>query len=249
MKPEIIADSLVKRFNDLLVLNHISFNVYPGEFLCIVGPSGCGKSTLIRILLGLEKPDEGRVEIHGHSPNPRMCKCIGYVPQDDALFPWRTVLKNVLFGLELKNENGEKALEKAHQTIKMVGLSGFENYYPHQLSGGMRKRVALARAVAVDPQILLMDEPFANIDAQTRALLQVELMNIWSKLRKTVVFVTHNVEEAVFLADRVLVLTKRPAKVKAEIPIELPRPRKRLSPQFISVRERIIRMLKEEVSI
>ncbi|RLF18307.1 MAG: nitrate ABC transporter ATP-binding protein [Thermoprotei archaeon] len=244
---EIEVVELVKRFNDLLVVDGVSFTVDSGEFVCIVGPSGCGKTTLIRMIAGLEKPDKGCVKIEGEELTSSRKGLYGYVPQDDALMPWRTVLNNVMLGLELMGVDGREAYERAQEVISMVGLKGFEDYYPHQLSGGMRKRVAIARALAVDPRILLMDEPFANIDAQTRWIMQKELMALWSKFKKTVIFVTHNVEEAVYLADKVIMLTKRPARVKREIAIDLPRPRDKLSQPFVKYRERIIDMLREEV--
>jgi len=244
--PEIIVENLVKSFGNLKVLDGINFALEHGEFLCVVGPSGCGKTTLIRILAGLERSYEGTVLIKGKPPSPREHN-FGYVPQDDALFPWKTVLRNVSFGLEIKGFKESEALARARQIIELVGLKGFENYYPHQLSGGMRKRVALARAFAIDPDILLMDEPFVNLDAQTRWIMHKELLEIWSNLRKTAILVTHNVEEALFFANKILMLTKRPAKNKLLLNVDLPYPRNKLSSEFISYREKIIRYLREEV--
>jgi NitT/TauT family transport system ATP-binding protein len=227
----------------LYVLKNISFKVYDGEFLCFVGPSGCGKTTLLRIIAGLETPSSGKVTVEGSPPNPSRIR-IGFVFQEEALFPWRNVWNNIKFGLEVRGAYEAKMVK---DTIRLVGLEGFENYYPHQLSGGMRKRVAIARALAVNPSILLMDEPFGDLDAQTRWIMHKELFSIHEKLKKTTILVTHNVEEAVYLADRVLVLTKRPATVKKEVFIRLERPRNKLNSQFIKHREEIIGLLREEV--
>jgi NitT/TauT family transport system ATP-binding protein len=208
-----------------------------------LGPSGCGKTTLLKIIAGLETPSSGFVLINGKLPNPRL-QNIGYVFQEDSLFPWRTVEENVRFGLEVRGLNADG---KDKEIIDLMGLTGFERYYPYQISGGMRKRTAIARALAVDPSLLLMDEPFGDLDAQTRWIMHNELWSIHEKLTKTTVFVTHNVEEAVYLADKVVVLTKRPGTVKRIIPIELQRPRNKLSRQFINYREMIIESLREEI--
>ena len=232
--------------SSVIALDGIDIDIYEGEFLCIVGPSGCGKTTLLKIIAGLEKPTSGEVllrqkPIKGPGPDRVM------VFQEYTLFPWRTVLGNVIFGLELKSMPKEKAMEEAMKYIKLVGLEGFENMYPHELSGGMRQRVALARALACNPDILLMDEPLSALDAQTRNYMQEELIEIWNKTHKTIIFVTHNVEEAIYLGDRIVVLTSRPAKVKEIVNIELRRPRNRLSPDFIELRAKILSMLREEM--
>lgn len=232
-----------KSFGSLEVLRDLSLSIREGEFLCIVGPSGCGKTTLLRIIAGLEKPTSGEVLIDGKPPDPSIHR-IGFVFQLSNLFPWRTVWENVRLGLEIRKTPSDEVVEKM---IELVGLKGFENYYPHKLSGGMVKRVAIARALAVDPDILLMDEPFSDLDAQTTWIMHKELLEIHEKLRKTTVFVTHGVEEALFLGDRVAVLTKRPATVKKVIDVDLPKPRNKLSPEFIKYREEIIEMLREEV--
>ncbi|MEM2914953.1 MAG: ABC transporter ATP-binding protein [Candidatus Bathyarchaeia archaeon] len=233
-----------KFFGDLQVVDNISFDVVEGHFVCIVGPSGCGKTTLLRIVAGLELPTSGSILVDGHLPKPENCN-IGFVFQEDSLLPWRNVYDNIKFGLEIKKSKDTDNIVK--EMTKMVGLSGFEKYYPYQLSGGMRKRVVIARALAVNPSILLMDEPFGDLDAQTRWVMHRELKSIHEKLRKTTIFVTHNVEEAVYLADEVIVLTKRPATVKATLTIELPEPRNKLSQEFVKYREMIIGLLKDEV--
>ena len=241
----IIVDvrNISKRYGNLDVLTNVVFKVKRSEFIVIVGPSGCGKTTILKIIAGLENPSSGFVLINGKPPNPRF-QNIGYVFQENSLFPWRTVEENVRFGLEIKRLNAEN---KVREMINLLGLTGFEHYYPSQISGGMRKRTAIARALAVNPSLLLMDEPFGDLDAQTRWIMHKELWLIHEKLKITTVFVTHNVEEAVYLADDVVVLTKRPGTVKRVIPIELQRPRNKLSRQFIEYREMIIELLREEV--
>ncbi len=226
-----------KSFGQLQVLADISFEVEEGNFACIVGESGCGKTTLLKIIAGIERADEGEILYNGE---PIRNEDIGYVFQDDRLLPWRTALENVLFALEMR---GIKDGSVAERYLELVGLKGFENYYPHQLSGGMRQRIGICRALAVNPKILLMDEPFASLDAQTRNRMQVELLKIWDKDRKTVIFVTHSIDEAVFLADEVVVLSKRPAKVIDVVRIEMERPRDRTDAMFIEYRRRIMKHL------
>ncbi len=209
---------------ELVALDEISFAVRPNEFTSVIGPSGCGKTTLLQILDGLLQADGGEVRIHGRSvtrPGPDRA----VVFQDFALLPWATVMSNVAFPLELRGTPRAEWERRAQQVIDMVGLAGFEGYYPHALSGGMQQRVGLARALVVNPDTLLMDEPFGALDAQTRYQLQDELLQLWQAHPKTVVLVTHDMEEAVYLSDRVLVLTPRPGRIAREIAIPLPRPR------------------------
>ncbi|MGC8936097.1 MAG: ABC transporter ATP-binding protein [Candidatus Methanomethylicaceae archaeon] len=250
MKKAIVLDSVSKRYefgsSSLQVIDNLTFDVNENEFVCVVGPSGCGKTTLLRIISGLEPPSSGSVLVGDFPPDPKKQK-FGVIFQEDSLLPWRTVLGNVKFGLELQGHEVHERDKIAKEYLELVGLQGFENYYPHQISGGMKKRVAIARALAIDPDLILMDEPFADLDAQTRSLMQRELLKIWFKLSKTVLFITHNVEEAVFLAQRVVILTKRPSRVKQIISIDLPYPRARLSPAFISYRERILTAFHEEL--
>lgn len=243
---ESVSKSFITEKERIAVIENLSMEVGEGKFACIVGPSGCGKTTLLKLLCGLDQPTSGKILLKGAQPDPRKQK-FGVIFQEDSLLPWKSVIDNVKFGLEINHST--KDLEAtAKRYLDLVGLEGFEQYFPHQISGGMKKRVALARALAVDPEIILMDEPFADLDAQTRSILQKELLNIWSKLQKTVVFITHNVDEAVFLGQDVFVLTKRPTKLKMAINIDLPYPRLRLSPPFISYRERILNALQEEIS-
>ncbi len=206
---------------EVVALAATSLTVQPGEFMCIVGPSGCGKSTLLRMLAGIGSYDEGTIQLGNGTDPPRTAM----VFQEYALFPWRTVLDNVAFGLEMRNVGHKERQTIALDYLNKVGLTRFAAAYPHQLSGGMKQRVAIARALANQPEILLMDEPFAALDAQTRHLMQEELLRIWEAERKTVVYITHAMEEAVLLGDCVALMTARPGRIKTVYPIALPRPR------------------------
>ena len=224
---------------ELVALQDIDLDVIDGEFVCVLGPSGCGKTTLLRIIAGLEPKSSGSMVLKGkeiEGPGPDR----GMVFQEFALFPWRSVRRNVEFGLEIKKMPPEMRKETSQKYIDLVGLKGFEDTHPNQLSGGMKQRVGIARALANEPSILLMDEPFGALDAQTRNQMQKELLRIWSETRKTIVFITHSVDEAVFLADRVVVLTSRPGRIKTVHKIDLPRPRNRASQEFIKLRRDIL---------
>ena len=224
---------------ELVALQDIDLDVIDGEFVCVLGPSGCGKTTLLRIIAGLEPKSSGSMVLKGkeiEGPGPDR----GMVFQEFALFPWRSVRRNVEFGLEIKKMPPEMRKETSQKYIDLVGLKGFEDSHPNQLSGGMKQRVGIARALANEPSILLMDEPFGALDAQTRNQMQKELLRIWSETRKTIVFITHSVDEAVFLADRVVVLTSRPGRIKTVHKIDLPRPRNRASQEFIKLRRDIL---------
>jgi len=235
-------ESVSKTFSELEVIRDLSFEVMDGEFLSIIGPSGCGKTTVLRLISGLDLPAKGRVLFKGKEVK-KPTKEIGFVFQESALFPWRTVKKNIEFPLELNGTSKEERDKKSRRYVELVGLEGFENAYPHQLSGGMKQRASLARALAAKPEVLLMDEPFASLDALSREEMQGELHRIWEKEKKTVVFVTHSVEEALFLSDRIIVLTYRPAGIKEEIHIDLERPRDRGSEPFMSMRKSIEKKL------
>ena len=228
-------------------IRHLDLTVRQGEFLAIVGPSGCGKSTFLDMVAGLAQPSSGEIFIDGKLiTGPALDR--GIVMQGYALFPWRTVRKNVEFGLEIKKVPKKDRKEISQRYIELVGLANFEDRYPHELSGGMKQRVAIARALAYDPEVLLMDEPFAAVDAQTREVLQEELLRIWEKTKKTIIFVTHGIDEAVFLADRVAVMTAHPGTIKEIVNINLPRPRDgiRSSADFGWVRHKIWELLQNE---
>ncbi|AEV68884.1 ABC transporter ATP-binding protein [Acetivibrio clariflavus] len=219
----------IKRNNsnkkEFVAIKDVNLNIKAGEFLTIVGPSGCGKSTLLDIIAGLSKPSSGEIYIDNKIiTGPALDR--GIVLQGYALFPWRTVRHNVEFGLEIKGVKKKDRREISQRFIKLVGLEGFEDRYPYELSGGMRQRVAIARALAYDPEVLLMDEPFAAIDAQTRETMQDELLRIWEETNKTIIFVTHSIEEAVGLADRVAIMSANPGYIKEIVDVDLPRPRR-----------------------
>ena len=219
-----LSKSFIRAAEELLVLDDINIWVDEGEFVSFVGASGCGKTTLLRVIDGLIPATGGHVLVDGQRvAQPGTDRA--FVLQHDSLLPWRTVLRNVTFGLEVKGMPLKAAESKARDLLKLVGLEGFEDHYPLEVSGGMRQRVNLARALVVDPDILLMDEPFASLDAQTREVMQLELLRIWEQRRKTVLFVTHQIDEAVYLSDRVIVFSARPGRVKQEVRIDIPRPR------------------------
>jgi NitT/TauT family transport system ATP-binding protein len=232
----------------LIALQDLDFTVRSGEFLTLVGPSGCGKSTLLDLLLGLAKPTKGRILIDGREiRSPGLDR--GIVFQQYALFPWKTTRGNVEFGLEAQGVPKKERRERADYYIELVGLKDFANHYPHELSGGMKQRVAIARSLAYNPDVLLMDEPFAALDAQTRETLQAELLRIWEKTKKTIVFITHSIDEAVFLGQRVVVLTARPGTVKkiVEVPLRnrLFEPNINSHPEFIKARSEVWNLLHE----
>lgn len=234
-----------------VALDSINLEIRNGEFFAIVGPSGCGKSTFLEIVAGLIKPTSGSIYIDGlRITGPDHNR--GIVFQGYALFPWRTVMGNVAYGLEEKGVRGSEKEKICWDYISLVGLSGFENHYSHELSGGMKQRVAIARALAYDPDILLMDEPFAALDAQTREVLQGEVLRIWNETKKTVLFITHNIEEAVFLADRIAVMSGRPGVIKKIIEVPLSRPRKeehRLTQDFMKLRRDVGMLVREGANV
>ena len=227
-RPVLAAQGIYKTFpsrdGEVRALRDVSLTVSEGEFVSLVGPSGCGKSTLLRILGGLLEPDNGAVHIDGQTlTQPR--REIGFVFQDPTLMPWRTVLKNVTLPLEVQGKNGDKHRSRAMELLGLVGLLGFEGLYPYELSGGMQQRVAIARALVYEPSILLMDEPFGSLDAITRNQMNVELLRIWRATGKTILMVTHTIQEAIFLADRVFIMSSRPGHIQSRLEVGLPRPR------------------------
>ena len=249
MAPKLKISHLGKTFNDLHALQDVNLDVDRGEFISVVGPSGCGKTTFLRIVAGLEPASSGEVLLDGravHGPGGDR----GFVFQSDSLLPWRTVFANAIIGREVAGQVGAAERQRTMELLKLVGLEGFENYHPRQLSGGMRQRVNLARALAIDPDVLLMDEPFASLDAQTREIMQTELLRIWEQGRKTVLFVTHQIDEAVFLSDRVLVFARRPGRLQESVEIKLARPRTlaiKRTPEFIGYVDHIWKMIEHDV--
>ncbi|OZI37150.1 ABC transporter ATP-binding protein [Bordetella genomosp. 10] len=237
------------RRSTISVLHDFDLDIREGEFISILGPSGCGKSTFLSILAGLTERSAGSVAINGQELkgiNPNQ----GVVFQGYALFPWQTVLENIEFGLEIRGVPKRERRRVAQEYLQLVGLDGFGNRYPHEISGGMKQRVAIARSLAYKPDVLLMDEPFAALDAQTREILQYELLRIWEQHKKTIVFITHSLDEAIFLSDRIAVMTKRPGTIKEIIDVPLPRPRNpelRNTEAFVHLRQRAWDILKDEV--
>lgn len=238
-------DNVKKIFNtrngEMVALNGVSLDIAENEFICVVGPSGCGKSTLLNIIAGLSDATSGAVYCDGKEVKGTGTDR-GVVFQQYALFPWMTVKKNVMFGLELQGIKGEKAEELAMKYIKMVQLEDFLNHYPKELSGGMKQRVAIARAYAVNPSVLLMDEPFGALDAQTRTQLQSELLETWQKEQKTCFFITHDVDEAIILAQRVVIMSARPGRIKEIVDVNIPYPRTqetKMSPEFLGLKNYI----------
>jgi ABC-type nitrate/sulfonate/bicarbonate transport system ATPase subunit len=232
----------------LIALKDVSFSAEPQQFVCLLGPSGCGKSTLLKMAAGLESPEAGSVTLDGQSVrSPR--KGCGMVFQDYALYPWLTVEQNVSFGLELRGDNKRGISEAVSRFIAMVGLLGFEKYFPNQLSGGMKQRVALARVLVMSPRILLMDEPFGALDSFTRMEMQTELVNLWRQQPSTVLFVTHDIEESVYLADRIVVMTPRPGQVKTIADVPLSRPRQRTDPAFSDIRNYVLEQYERSSSV
>ena len=255
MTPAISLEGVARRFataggGTISALEDFSLDIAPGEFCAIVGPTGCGKSTTLGLVAGLSRPQVGSVKLFGREVNgidPR----VGFVFQQDAVFPWRTVMGNVSARLRFRGQSKSEAEARAAEWISRVGLRGFEKVYPHTLSGGMCKRVALAQTMVNGPEVLLMDEPFSALDVQTRELMQEELLGLWAERRAAVLFVTHDLDEAIVMADKVAVLTARPARVKSLYAIDLPRPRAvtelRYEPRFIAVAHQLVSDLREEV--
>jgi len=245
-----VSKLFVRRGQEVVALDDFSLSVETGSFVAFVGPSGCGKSTLLNMVAGILEPSAGRIVHDGKAvkgPN----RAVGYMTQVDSLLPWRTTEQNILLPLMLRRVEVGRARERCRELLGTVNLVGFEKHFPNELSGGMRKRVALAQVLAYDPGTLLMDEPFGALDAQLKLVLQNELLNIWDRSRKTVVFVTHDLAEAIALADRVVVFTGRPGRIKLEENIDLPRPRNvfkdRFTPRFQEIYERIWQALEPEI--
>ncbi|MBI2372227.1 MAG: ABC transporter ATP-binding protein [Deltaproteobacteria bacterium] len=237
------------RASEVVAIEDVSLGIHEGEFLALLGPSGCGKTTILKMIAGLMPAAAGELLVDG-APVTGPRRDIGVVFQTPNLLPWRTVLSNIMIPMEVYRLNREESLDRAHQLVKLTGLTGFERSYPHELSGGMQQRVAICRALISNPRILLMDEPFAALDAQNRAILQEELLRIWEVYKKTVLYVTHSIDEALLLGDRVVVMTARPGRVKAAFDVGFPRPRSmetKKSQGFGALEVTIWEMLKDEV--
>jgi NitT/TauT family transport system ATP-binding protein len=253
MSATITAKGITKRFRQSAgapVVDRLDLRVGAGEFVALLGPSGCGKTTLLRMMDGLSAPDSGTISI-GDAIVTKPTPSVGFVFQADSLWPWRTVEQNVTFGLEIQGRKRGDSDRIARELLDLVGLAGYERYHPHELSGGMRQRVNLARALAIDPDVLLLDEPFAALDAQTREVMQLELLRIWQARRKTVVFVTHQIDEAVFLADRVVVMSARPGRIREDIAIPFERPRglgMKRTPAFNEYVDRIWHLIEDQIA-
>ncbi|MCX5908160.1 MAG: ABC transporter ATP-binding protein [Deltaproteobacteria bacterium] len=242
-KAKVIVSSLTKRFGDLLVLDDLSFTVGEGEFLSIVGPTGCGKTTFLNTLSKLIPASEGHIRIHGEEADPKKHN-IAFVFQEPSSLPWRTVKENVAYGMEVKKVPPAERENRLRQILSRVGLADSANLYPNQISASMEQRLAVARAFATQPDLLLMDEPYGQLDIKLRYYLEDELIRLWQELKSTVIFVTHNIEEAVYVAERILVLTNKPTKIKAEVPVHLPRPRNYLDPRFIEIRKKVTELIR-----
>lgn len=255
--PAIELHGVYKRFQSptgkiFTALRDVDMSIGAGEFCAVVGPSGCGKSTTLTLISGLEHPSAGDVQVFGHTIRD-INEDVGFMFQTDAVFPWKNVLDNITVGPRFRGARKSESYERARDWLQRVGLDGFEKHYPHQLSGGMRKRVALAQTLINEPKILLMDEPFSALDVQTRTLMENELLTLWASTSASVVFVTHDLEEAIALADRVFVITAGPGTVKGTYSIDLPRPRNvaeiRFDPRFVQLYQQIWEDLRDEVVI
>ena len=242
-----LTQTFVQKDSKLPVLDDLNFSVDDGEFVALLGPSGCGKSTLFNIISGLLTPDTGEIYLKDRRINGNTGD-FAYMQQKDLLLPWRTVLRNVLIGPEIQGEPLDTAKTEAKQRLTQLGLNGFENSYPMQLSGGMRQRVALVRTLLFRKKLLLLDEPFGALDAMTRTVMQSILLDIWTEGRQTVLLITHDIEEALLLADKIYVLTARPATLKAEIPVPLPRPRHAADASLIRLKSELLTLLQVEMS-
>lgn len=237
------VDHMTKKFGDLLVLNDISFEVKKGEFLCIVGPTGCGKTTFLNCITKLYEPTSGEILINGEPVDLKKHN-VAYIFQEYSTMSWLTVEENVAFGLKMKKLPQEVIDREVAEVLEMVGLTPYKDYYPVELSTSMLQRVVIARAFAVKPELLLMDEPYGQLDVELRFKLEDELLNLWKKTGTTVIFITHNIEEAVYLSENILVLTNKPTTIKEKLPNTLPRPRKVVAPEFVEVRNQVTELIK-----
>jgi ABC-type nitrate/sulfonate/bicarbonate transport system ATPase subunit len=243
LKTKIEVKNLTKRFGDLTVLDEICFSISDGELVAIVGPTGCGKTTFLNTLSCLIPTTSGQILIDGVPANPKKHN-ISFVFQEPTCLPWRTVRDNVAYGMEIKGLPRETINERLDKILDLVGLAQCADLYPNQISASMLQRIAVSRAFAVDPDLLLMDEPYGQLDVKLRFYLEDELVNLWQKLKSTVLFVTHNIEEAVYVAERILVLSNKPTKIKAEVIVDLPRPRDFADPEFVRIRKQVTELIR-----
>jgi len=235
--------NLTKSFGSLLVLDNLNFEVKNGEFLCIVGPTGCGKTTFLNTLTKLYEPTKGEILVNGVPVDPKK-QNISYIFQEYSAFPWLTVKENVMWGLKIKDVSGKEATENTMEMLDIVGLTKFQDYYPNQISVSMLQRVVIARAFATKPELLLMDEPYGQLDIDLRFRLEDELLKLWEKTKTTVLFITHNIEEAVYLGQNIMVLTNKPTSVKTVIKNPLPLPRDAMAQEFVELREEVTELIK-----
>ena len=242
-QPKVQVLNMTKKFGDLLVLDKMNFEVQEGEFLIVVGPTGCGKTTFLNSLTGIYDITEGDILINGEKVDLKKHN-ISYIFQESSAMPWLTIEQNIAFGLKIKNFHAEEIKRRVDEMLEIVGLSEFRNYYPQQVSTSMVQRIAIARAFATEPELLLMDEPYGQLDIDLRFKLEDELVKLWKKTGTTVIFITHNVEEAVYLSENIMVLTNKPTTVKEVVRNELPRPRDIMSMEFVALRNRITELIK-----
>lgn len=240
---KIQVEHLTKKYGDLLVLDDISFNINKGEFVCVVGPTGCGKTTFLNLLSCLIEPTEGQIKIDGVPADPKKHD-IAFVFQEPSSFPWLTVKDNIEFGMKMKGWSKNKRDQRASEILKLMGLEDFASSYPGQLSVSTEQRMVIGRAFAMNPDLLLMDEPYGQMDIKMRFYLEDEVIRLWKETGTTVIFITHNIEEAVYLAQKVLILTNKPAKIKEELPIALPHPRNVTDEEFIKIRKYVTDQIK-----
>lgn len=243
MKEKVKVRNLTKKFGDLLVLDNMSFDVEEGDLLCVVGPTGCGKTTFLNSLTKIYDITSGQILLDDKEVDPKINN-IAYIFQGNSTMPWLTVEKNVSFGLDIKNVPSQKKKEQVKKYLEIVGLTKYKDYYPNQLSSSMLQRVGIARAFATEPELLLMDEPYGQLDIQLRFKLEDELVKLWQLTKTTVIFITHNIEEAVYLGNKIMVLTNKPTTVKTILFDDLPRPRDVTSPEFVALRNRVTELIK-----
>lgn len=240
---KIEVKNLTKRFGDLLVLDDVSFNINKGEFVCVVGPTGCGKTTFLNLLTRLIEPTAGQILIDGEPADPKKHN-ISFAFQEPSAYPWLTVEENIAFGMKIKKEPKNVIKERTQEMLDMLGLDAFRKQYPHQLSVSSEQRIVIGRSFAMHPDLLLMDEPYGQMDIKMRFYLEDEVIRLWKNFKSTVIFITHNIEEAVYLADKILILSNKPAKIKEELIIDMPRPRDISSEEFIRIRKHVTDQIK-----